>query len=233
MNFTQLELLEGDQFVNPPEIELATIVSTDFQENSYITRLRGRSDCIVVDPGLEPEKIVEYLDRHGLVPAAILNTHGHADHIAGNATLKRRWPACPIVIGTGDATKLTDPWGNLSAMFGVPITSPAANVLVEDGTVYSAAGFDLDVLAIPGHTVGHVIFLWRSHLPFMAFVGDVIFSGSVGRTDFPDGDSRALYDGIRTKLFTLPPETILYSGHGPSTTVGQEKRFNPFVGERA
>jgi glyoxylase-like metal-dependent hydrolase (beta-lactamase superfamily II) len=222
----------GDQFVNPLEIELATVVSTDFQENSHIARLRGSRDCLVVDPGLEPEKIIQYLDRHGLAPAAILNTHGHADHIAGNATLKLRWPACPIVIGAGDAAKLTDSRGNLSAIFGLPITSPAANVLVEDGAVYSAAGFDLEVLAIPGHTAGHVVFLWKAHRPFLAFVGDVIFAGSVGRTDFPDGDSRALYDGIRTKLFTLPAETILYPGHGPSTTVGEEKRSNPFVGER-
>ncbi len=217
--------------MNGNQFDLATIISADFQENTYIASLEGRSDCLVVDPGLEPEKILEYLDRHRLSPAAILNTHGHADHIAGNAALKRRWPQCPLVVGTGDAAKLIDPWKNLSAVFGVPIVSPAADITVNDRSTYSAAGFDLEVLAIPGHSTGHVAFLWRRPSPWVAFVGNVIFAGSVGRTDFPDGDFHALAAGIRTKLFTLPDETILYSGHGPATTAGQEKRHNPFVGE--
>lgn len=216
-----------------PEFELATIVSIDFQENSYIARLRGRQDCLVVDPGLEPEKILQYLNRNQLSPAAVLNTHGHADHIAGNAHLKRRWPDCPIVIGAGDAGKLVSPQENLSAFLGSPIVSPAADVTVDEGDSYSAAGFDLDVLAIPGHSAGHVVFLWRAVQPYLAFVGDVIFSGSIGRTDFPDGNYRLLIDGIHTKLFALPDDTILYSGHGPATTVGEEKANNPFAGIHA
>jgi glyoxylase-like metal-dependent hydrolase (beta-lactamase superfamily II) len=134
-----------------------------------------------------------------------------------------------LVIGAGDAGKLISPRSNLSAIFGLPVTSPPADVTVEEGNVYSAAGFDLEVLAIPGHSTGHVVFLWKTHDPHIAFVGDVIFAGSIGRTDFPDGDFEALAEGIRTKLYTLPDSTILYSGHGPATTVGKEKRHNPFV----
>lgn len=212
-----------------PEILLATIVSSDFQENCYVAQLRGRDDCLVVDPGFEPERIVDYLDRHRLTPGAILNTHGHIDHIAGNGVLKQRWPTCPLVIGAGDAEKLVNPRRNLSAILGLSLASPPANATVGDGDLYSAAGFDLEVRAVPGHSAGHVVFLWKGAHPWIAFVGDVIFAGSVGRTDFPDGDFDTLASGIREKLYTLPDDTVLYSGHGPATTVGDEKQNNPFV----
>lgn len=211
------------------QAQLATIVSVQFQQNAYVAHWEGRDDCLVVDPGLEPEKILAYLDGHGLVPAAILNTHGHADHIGGNAALKERWPDCPLVIGAGDAAKLTDPAENLSAAFGMGLVSPAADVTVRDGDTYSAAGFDLHVREIPGHSVGHVVFLWSDHHPPTVFVGDVIFAGSIGRTDFPGGSFRELESGIHGKLFVLPDETVLLTGHGPPTTVGREKRTNPFV----
>ena len=216
--------------MNSSDVDLVTVVSIPFEENAFIARKRGGTDCLVVDPGLEPEKIIQQLDEQDLVPAAILNTHGHSDHIGGNAALKQRWPDCPLVIGADDAPKLTDPQLNLSAAFGGRLVSPAADVRVEDGQVYSAAGFDLLVRTIPGHSVGHVVFLWRDHQPPLAFVGDVIFAGSIGRTDFPDGSFEQLKTGIHKKLFTLPDETILLPGHGPPTTVGQEKRTNPFVG---
>jgi len=219
----------GDHFVAGSDILVTTIVSCDFQENSFVAHLRGRDDSLVVDPGFEPERIIEYLDQHRLVPGAILNTHGHIDHVAGNEALKQRWPQCPLVIGEGDAEKLINPRRNLSAIFGFPFKSPPADATVDDGDVYSAAGFDLEVRAIPGHSAGHVIFLWKAHSPWIAFVGDVIFAGSIGRTDFPDGDFDTLAAGIRTKLYTLPDDTVLYSGHGPPTTVGEEKQHNPFV----
>jgi len=216
--------------LNRPKIQLAAVVSVAFQENAYVAQLEGREDCLVIDPGLEPGKIIAHLDERGLEPGAILNTHGHSDHIGGNAALKHRWPDCPLVIGHGDAPKLTDASLNLSADFGLPITSPPADVTVNEGDTYSAAGFDLQVREIPGHTSGHVVYLWMDHDPAIVFVGDVIFAGSIGRTDFPDGNGQQLADGIHQKLFTLPDETILLSGHGPETTVGREKRGNPFVG---
>jgi glyoxylase-like metal-dependent hydrolase (beta-lactamase superfamily II) len=219
--------------VNQPEAQIVRIVSVPFEENTYIARIEGREDCLVIDPGLEPEKIIEKLESLGVTPAAILNTHGHGDHIGGNAALKRRWPACPIIIGVGDAPKLTDPTKNLSVAFGAALRSPPADVTVRGGQTYEVAGFTLEILDVPGHSVGHVVYLWKGHQPYIAFVGDVIFAGSIGRADFPDGDPERLLSGIRSKLFTLPDETLLLSGHGPETTVGREKRDNPYVGEGA
>ncbi|MDY0168040.1 MAG: MBL fold metallo-hydrolase [Thermoguttaceae bacterium] len=211
------------------KVHVLPVVSVPFEENSYIVYLDGSSRCLVIDPGLEPDRIVQQMDAEKLTPAAILNTHGHADHIGGNAALKQRWPDCPLIIGEDDARKLTDPQQNLSAPFGFSVTSPPADATVTDGQVYSAAGIDLRVLVIPGHSVGHVVYLIEEHEPPLAFVGDVIFSGSIGRTDFPDGSFQSLADGIRSKLYRLPANTELFPGHGPPTTVGQEKTHNPFV----
>ncbi len=125
---------------------------------------------------------------------------------------------------------LTDANLNLSAPFGLPITSPPADRLVREGDVLDLAGIRLEVLDIPGHSPGHIAFVYRG-APCRAFSGDVLFRGSVGRTDFPGGSMATLVQGIRTKLFTLPPDTQIYSGHGPVTTIEHERRTNPFVGE--
>ena len=214
------------------QIQVATVVSVPFEENAFIAQVEGKTECVIIDPGLEPGKIIAYLDENGLVPAAILNTHGHSDHIGGNAALKTRWPDCPLVIGAADADKLTDPAKNLSAAFGAGLVSPPADVVVNDKDTYSAAGLDFLVREIPGHTAGHVVFIWGDPEPKLVFVGDVIFSGSIGRTDFPDGDHEQLLKGIREILFALPDDTTLFPGHGPATKVGQEKLDNPFVGEQ-
>jgi hydroxyacylglutathione hydrolase len=219
--------------VHSEDFRLETIVSMPFGENSYLAWLAGRKDCLLVDPGLEPQKIFAAIDRHRLTPAALLNTHGHADHIAGNGAMKSRWPECPLVIGRGDAEKLSDANLNLSAPFGLALTSPPADVEVIEGQTYQAAGFALEIYEIPGHSVGHVVFVWKDHQPMIVFGGDVLFAGSVGRTDFPDGDFGALAAGIHGKLFTLPDDTIVLSGHGPATTIGEEKESNPFVGRPA
>jgi glyoxylase-like metal-dependent hydrolase (beta-lactamase superfamily II) len=212
---------------------ILTIVSRPFAQNTYIAWLADRKDCVVFDPGLEPAKILSAIEEHDLTPAAILLTHGHSDHIGGNAALKERWPDCPIVVGADEAEKLTDPAKNLSARFGVPIVSPEADRLVREGDIIDYAGFKLEVREIPGHSSGHVVFIWHDGQPPLVFGGDVLFAGSVGRTDFPDGDFEQLATGIHEKLFTLPDETIVLSGHGPPTTIGHEKRTNPFVGEAA
>jgi len=210
-----------------------SVVSAPFEENAYIAYFDGRSDCLVLDPGFEPEKILGVLEQLDRKPALILNTHGHSDHIAGNEAMKSRWPDCPLVIGRRDEPKLSDPRQNLSAPFGFRITSPAADRLVDEGDVIEAAGFEFLVREIPGHSIGHVVFIHAASEPTVVFGGDVLFRGSVGRTDFPDGDFEQLAHGIRAKLFTLPDDTLVYPGHGPPTTVGEEKRNNPFVGSGA
>jgi glyoxylase-like metal-dependent hydrolase (beta-lactamase superfamily II) len=204
-----------------------------FDENTYIAHLPREKSCVVIDPGLDPQAIVEYLEHHSLTPSALLCTHGHSDHIAGNTDLKRRWPECPVVIGAGDAEKLVNSELNLSAPFGFPITSPPADRTLREGEQFRAAGLEFDVLEAPGHSVGHVVFLCRQTQPWRLFGGDVLFQGSVGRTDFPDGSFAVLVRAIHQKLFTLPDDTIVYPGHGPETTIGVEKQRNPFVGAPA
>lgn len=211
----------------PPTIH--TIESMPFAENTYVVWQPGRDDALVIDPGLEPDAILDFLGEQGLRPAAILNTHGHADHIGGNAALKTAFPHAPLLIGVNDAPLLTDADANLSAPFGMPIVSPPADGLLREGDVVEHAGIRLEVLDVPGHSPGHIVFVCRDR-PVLVFGGDVLFRGSIGRSDFPGCDGPLLLAGIRGKLFPLPPDTVVYPGHGPVTTIGQEKRFNPFVG---
>lgn len=215
--------------MSKPSLRVQTIVSAPFAENSYVASLPDGQQCVVIDPGLEPDKIFRYLAQSKLKPAAILITHAHADHIAGNGAMKERFPDVPLVIGRGDAAKLTDPWQNLSGQFGMPLVSPPAEVLLDEGDRYEAAGIALEVREIPGHSTGHVVFIWHDGEPKVVFGGDVLFAGSIGRTDFPDGDFGLLASSIRTKLYTLPDDTIVLPGHGPATTTGEEKRTNPYV----
>jgi glyoxylase-like metal-dependent hydrolase (beta-lactamase superfamily II) len=213
-----------------PPLQMEVIVSMPFAENTYIVWLQGRDDCLVIDPGLEPDLILDFLRGRGLTPAALLNTHGHGDHIGGNEALKAAYPGVPLLIGAGDAPLLTDPMLNVSGLFGTPITSPPADRTLTEGERVEAAGVALEVLEIPGHSPGHVVFLYRSQ-PLVVFGGDVLFRGGIGRTDFPGGNFETLADGIHRKLFTLPDDTVVYPGHGEPTRVGWEKHHNPFVGE--
>jgi glyoxylase-like metal-dependent hydrolase (beta-lactamase superfamily II) len=210
-------------------VQIHTLVSMPFAENTYVVWLPPRREALVIDPGLEPQLILAFLRAEELTPAAILNTHGHGDHIGGNAALKEAFPQTPLVIGMDEAPLLTDAHANLSAPFGMPITSPPADTLVREGDVVEAAGIRLEVLDIPGHSPGHVVYVHRAR-PIVVFGGDVLFRGSIGRYDFPNSDGPRLLEGIRGKLFTLPDDTVVYPGHGPVTTVGHEKRTNPFVG---
>lgn len=184
---------------------------------------------MVVDPGFEPEAILLELRQRNLQLAAILNTHGHVDHIAGNRAIKQAFPDAPLVIGTNDAPMLTDPQLNLSANWGFNIVSPPADQLVAEGETVSFAGLDFEVLDIPGHSPGHVVFVVQGADPGMVLGGDVLFSGSIGRTDFPGGSLPTLLAGIRKKLWPMPGETRVYPGHGPVTTVGHERETNPFA----
>jgi hydroxyacylglutathione hydrolase len=212
------------------ELQIRTLVSMPFEENTYVIWPSGSTECLVIDPGLQPELIVDCLREEGLTVRAILNTHGHADHIAGNEAMKQFAPDAPLIIGAGDVPMLGDPEANLSAAFGFAIVSPAADRAVAEGDVVEVAGLSLAVLDVPGHSPGHVVFVWQG-TPVRVFGGDVLFRGSIGRYDFPGGDGRLLRQGIRRKLFTLPADTVVYPGHGPVTTVGHEMRTNPFVSE--
>jgi hydroxyacylglutathione hydrolase len=222
--------VEGTFIVPKSQLQIGSIASMPFDENSYIVHLAGQNDCIVIDPGFEPDAIAEYLGRHSLTPAAILCTHGHLDHIAGNRALKQRWPACPLLIGAGDEKMLADPELNLSAPFGIAVTSPPADRTLREGEQFEAAELELDVLETPGHSPGHIVFVCKQAEPWRVFGGDTLFAGGIGRVDFPGCSFEVLRDSIHNKLFALPDDTIVYPGHGHETTIGREKRTNPFVG---
>jgi glyoxylase-like metal-dependent hydrolase (beta-lactamase superfamily II) len=207
------------------------VVSAPFEQVAYVAWRKGSQEALVVDPGFDPRAIAEILDQHGLKLSAILNTHGHADHIAGNAAMKQLEPEAPLVIGRNEAHLLTDGQANLSTPFGLTLTSPPADRLLDDGEHFEAAGLRFEAREIPGHSPGSMVFVCLDVDPPFVFGGDVLFAGSVGRTDFPGGSSKTLLDGIRKRLFDLPEGTVILPGHGPATTVGQEKRSNPFVGD--
>ncbi|MBT4694181.1 MAG: MBL fold metallo-hydrolase [Planctomycetaceae bacterium] len=212
-------------------VQITTVVSEMFAENAFIVHLHDRNDCIVIDPSFDTESILDYIDKHDLTVSVILNTHGHTDHIVGNEAIKSQFPSAPLIIGTGDAPKLTDPQLNLSASYGLAIVSPPADQTVVHGEIIEFAGIRLETRNTPGHSCGHVVWICHDTTPTIAINGDVLFAGSVGRTDFADGSFEILEQSIREQLYTLPPDTIVLTGHGNATTIGQEKQTNPFVSE--
>lgn len=215
------------------DYRIETVESAPFAENAYVLWRPGGSEALVVDPSFEVDPLLHWLDREGLSLAAILNTHGHADHIAGNAPVKEVFPQAPLIIGVNDASLLTDPEANLSAPFGMPLVSPEADRTLGHGETLILAGFTFEVREIPGHSPGSVVFVSKDAEPPFVLGGDVLFAGSVGRTDLAYGDGPLLLEGIRSKLFDLPDATRVFPGHGPPTTLGQEKDWNPFVGANA
>jgi hydroxyacylglutathione hydrolase len=215
-----------------PDYTIEAIESAPFGQLCYVAWLAGRTDALVIDPGFDTRSAIRLLEQERLRPAAILNTHGHVDHIAGNSSMKLAFPEAPLIIGRNETALLTDPEANMSAGFGLPVRSPEADRLVGDGDRISVAGFEFLVREIPGHSPGSVVYIAEQFDPPIVFGGDVLFAGSVGRTDL-GGDFPLLRSGIRSKLFVLPDATRVYPGHGPDTTIGAERRNNPYVGDQA
>ena len=214
-------------------LQVLPILSQPFQENTWLVWNTGSPDCLIVDPGLQPRKIIDEIERRQLNPVAVLLTHGHADHIGGNRAVKERWPSIPLIIGVNEAHLLTDSVANLSGLTGFPVTSPPADRLVQQDEVMTYAGFEMEVREIPGHSPGHVVYVLRGISPGVVLGGDVLFQGSIGRTDFPGGSLQTLLAGIDSQLFTLPVDTIVFPGHGDPTTIGEEMQSNPYCGRGA
>jgi len=198
-----------------------------YETNCYVLRNNDAAkDCLIIDPGLEAEELIELLDEQQLNPVAVVLTHGHIDHIAGVAAMRSRFPEINIYIHNLDAGMLTEPGKNLSAMTGAAFTTEPEDVSLQEGEIIDPAGVKLLVLHTPGHTPGGISLYSKED--GIAFVGDTLFAGSIGRTDFPGGSMSQLLAGVRENLFTLPEETKIYPGHGPETTIAAEKAHNPF-----
>jgi glyoxylase-like metal-dependent hydrolase (beta-lactamase superfamily II) len=203
------------------------LILGDFQTNCYVLRAGNlATQCLIVDTGLEAGELVDFVAEHKLDPTAVVLTHGHIDHIAGLIELRKEFPRIKVYIHRLDASMLTNPRSNLSAIAGCFFQIPPADVLLEDGDTIEQAGLKLQVLLTPGHTPGGICLY--SKADGVVFAGDTLFAGSVGRTDFPGGSMTVLINSIKKKLLPLPDQTIVYPGHGPVTTIETE-RSNPFL----
>jgi glyoxylase-like metal-dependent hydrolase (beta-lactamase superfamily II) len=187
--------------------------------------------AVLIDAPEEAERLIEFCESRVLEPHTLINTHGHGDHIYANAMIRKRWPAIVLAIGKADEAMLTSPLRNLSVMLGQLVKSPKADRLLVEGDVVTVGAAELEVLDTPGHTPGGISLLARQGPDGRpaVFTGDALFAGSIGRTDFPGADHDTLLESIRTKLLVLPPDTVVYPGHGPETTIGEEVAGNPWL----
>ena len=194
------------------------------QASAYLLTDPAAGEAALIDPGDEPEILLEALADSGCRLRYLLCTHGHFDHIGAGAAVQRTHDL-PLLAHPAERPIVAQMPAH-QAMFGFPPTPrPRVEYALADGQALPFGGGALAVRHVPGHSPGHVLFVWEG----TAVVGDLIFAGSVGRTDLPGGDAAALVRSIRERVYTLPPETELHAGHGPPTTVATEMADNPFV----
>lgn len=194
--------------------------------NCYILGCDKTLEAAVIDPGDDADQILAILAESGLKLKYILNTHGHFDHVGGNRGMKAAVPDAQLMIHRLDAPML-DQLATSASMFGLQAeNSPPPDAMLEDGQHLVFGDIELTVIHTPGHSPGGVAFLAEGHV----FVGDTLFQGSIGRTDLPGGDYNTLINSIRTRLFPLGDEVQVHPGHMGPTTIGQERRYNPFAG---
>lgn len=208
------------------EIEVRSFVAPGFGENAYLVWRPGSRSAVAIDPGAAAETMADTLSAEGLWLEAVLLTHAHIDHIEGVAPLVRRTGA-PVHLHVADAPFYRGV-GVQASQFGMEIEEPPpVDRALEHGQVLELAGLMFQVRHVPGHSPGHVVLYIED--AGVAFSGDVVFQGSIGRTDLPGGNFTQLISGIRQQVLTLPEDTTLYTGHGPDTTVGHERATNPFL----
>jgi glyoxylase-like metal-dependent hydrolase (beta-lactamase superfamily II) len=193
--------------------------------NCFIVGCRETREAAVIDPGDEANRILLALAEAKLTVKHIIHTHGHFDHVGANKRMKAATGA-PILIHALDAPMLSTLSRSAAAWGMSAEDSPSPDRTIDEGDVIRFGSISFQVIHTPGHTLGGVSLLADGCL----FVGDTLFAGSVGRTDFPGGDFDTLRSSIQKKLFTLGDEVKVFTGHGPETTIGEEKRHNPFVG---
>lgn len=206
-------------------MEIVSHTLGHYATNCYVVHAPGSAACWMVDASFQPGAMIADIRRRGWKPSALILTHAHVDHIAGVPEVLRAFPGTPVWIHEAEREWLTDAEQNLSIFTGEPVTVAPADRLLREGDVLELDGAAWKVLHTPGHSPGGIALVHGG----TAIVGDTLFAGSVGRTDFPGCDPDTLARSIRAKLYSLADETRVLPGHGPETTIGAEKRTNPFV----
>lgn len=203
-----------------------TIVVGPLGVNCFILGDPAAGEGIIVDPGADAGRIVAAVQRLGMTIRYVINTHGHFDHVGGNRQVLAATGA-QLLIHRDDSPFLSRA-AEVATMYGLATdNSPPADRFLEDGMTVDFGGYGMKVLHTPGHTPGGCCFYLEGQ--GKVITGDTLFAEGVGRTDFPGSSHEALMEGIRTKLMTLPDSTVAYPGHGPSTTIEHEKRYNPYL----
>ena len=202
---------------------IQTLSVGPMEANCYILECEETRAAMVIDPGSDAARIISVINSHSLRVRYIVNTHAHVDHIAANSDLKEKTSAS-LCIHSADAYILSDSQRNLSFFVGIPVSSPAPDRLLEDDDILEAGTLHLKVMHTPGHSPGSICLLGGKCI----FTGDLLFAGGIGRYDFPGSSYTTLMSSLR-KVITLDDGFIVYPGHGPATTIGDERRTNPFL----
>ena len=193
--------------------------------NCYVVYNENTKECFVVDPAAPSAPLVEFIRTEGLQLQGILLTHGHFDHIMAVKEVKEKYQI-PVYACMQEEVMLAEPTINMTAVYG-SACSIKPEVLLDDGQIFEAAGFSIQMFHTPGHTKGSCCYYIKDE--GVLFSGDTLFCGSVGRTDFPGGSSAEIVRSLHKLVDTLPEDTEVFPGHDASTTIGYEKRYNPFV----
>nr|MBU1327801.1 MBL fold metallo-hydrolase [Candidatus Omnitrophota bacterium] len=196
------------------------IVVGPLESNCYLVGDEHTKEIFVIDPGGDYKEIKSVIDKYSLKPKAVINTHGHGDHIGANKEF-----SIPVWIHRLDADFLMDPSKNLSGAFGFLLKTKSASRLLEDGDMLDIGKYNLEVIHTPGHTPGSICLKGAG----VILTGDTLFCQGIGRTDFTYGSEEDITSSIKEKLFTLDDDYVIYPGHGPSSTIGNEKINNPFI----
>lgn len=210
-------------------LNIQTFTLGQWQTNCFVLSV-GKS-CWIVDAGFEPDVLLDAIDSQGLRVERVVLTHAHLDHIAGLHAVRHRYPDVPLLVHADEEDFLTDTRLNLSAAIIDPVVAPEATQLLQHGEKLELNGVVFDIRHTPGHSPGGISLIQADN--DVAIVGDTLFAGSIGRFDFPTSDGPRLMQSIAEQLMTLPDKTRVLPGHGPETTIGQERVTNPYLNQPA